>query len=103
ALHLTAAVTYTVKLSARRCARGILSLENRRVWLSPPEGSPGAPNLARIAIALPNLRNAWSLPQKLDCGQWSGPICRSRRVWSSTKYLQTNSRCAQFEFIFEQP
>ncbi len=54
-----AVVTHTVMLPARRSACKIPSLENRHVWLSTAQSSPGPPNLARIAIMLPNLRNAW--------------------------------------------
>src|SRR5229473_380098 len=53
-----AVVTHTVMLPARRSACKIPSLENRHVWLSTAQSSPGPPNLARIAIMLPNLRNA---------------------------------------------
>ena len=53
-----AVVTHTVMLPARRSACKIPSLENRHVWLSTAQSSPGPPNLALIAIMLPNLRNA---------------------------------------------
>src|SRR6266851_5255673 len=61
-----AVVAHTVMLPARRSACKIPSLENRHVWLSTAQSSPGPPNLARIAIMLPNLRNAWRAGQSLD-------------------------------------